>query len=160
MELIAHFDLLKGWDLTANANIYNRNNDAAPQFGIAGNNGLSWNANVTSNITPAKSLSFQIHADYRAPDMILQDKNRAAFGLDAAAKYDFTGNRASLSFNANDVFNSRKRAFLRSSDDLLLNWERHTVSSRATLTFSWRFGAGSGTSKKESKQIKRIEDAS
>jgi ferric enterobactin receptor len=159
LELIGHFDMVKGWDLTANANFYERDNDAAPQFGIAANKGLSWNANVTSNVTSLQRLSFQIRADYRAPEMILQDKHRAVFGLDAAAKYDFAGNKASLSFNANDVFNSRKGAFLRSSDTLLLDWQRHTVSSRATLNFSYRFGAGSGASK-HAKQEKRIIDAS
>jgi outer membrane receptor protein involved in Fe transport len=34
LELIGHFDLLKGWGLTANANIFNRDNAAAPQYGI------------------------------------------------------------------------------------------------------------------------------
>jgi len=79
--------------------------------------------------------------------------------MDAAAKYDFAGNRASLSFNANDIFNSRKRTILRSSDDLLINLEVHRISSRATFTFSYRFGEGSGASK-HAKQFKRIEDAS
>jgi len=78
--------------------------------------------------------------------------------MDTAAKYDFAGNRASLSFNANDIFNTRKRAILRSSDDLLIDLEVRTISSRATFTFSYRFGAGSGASKR--KQVKRIEDAS
>jgi len=159
LELIGHFDLIKGWDLTANANIFYRDNDAAPQYGISANHGISWNTNITSTVAPIQSLSFQIRADYRAPDMVLQDKNRAAFGLDAAAKYDFYGNRASLNFNANDIFNSRKWAFLRSSDDLLLDFERRTASSRATLSFSYRFGKSSGASK-HSKQVKRIEDAS
>jgi len=158
LELIGHFDLLKGWDCTANANIFERDNEAAPQFGIAANNGLSWNANITSNITPVQRLSFQIRADYRAPEMIVQDKNRAVFGVDAAAKYDFSGNGASLSLNANNIFNTRKGAFLRSSDDLLLDWERRTVSSRATLTFSWRFGTGSIVAKKDSKQNKQIDE--
>jgi ferric enterobactin receptor len=159
LELIGHFDLVKGWDFTANTNIYERDNDAAPQYGIAANHGISWNTNITSNVSPIQQLSFQVRADYQASDMTLQDKNRAAFGMDAAAKYDFAGNRASLNFNANDIFNSRKRAFLRSSDDLLLDWQRRTVSSRATLTFSYRFGAGSGASK-HTKPVKRIEDAS
>jgi len=158
LELIGHFDLLKGWDLNANANIYNRDNAAARQYGITANNGISWNANITSNVTPIQRLSFQIHADYRASDYLLQDKNRESFGMDAAAKYEFAGNRSSLNFNASDIFNSRKRAFLKNSDDLLLDWQRHTVSSRATLSFSYRFGAGSGS--KPSKQVKRIEDAS
>lgn len=158
LEFIGHFDIVKGWDLTANANIFDRDNAAAPQYGITANNGISWNANITTNVTPLQRLSFQIRADYQAPYKNLQDYNRANYGMDAAAKYDFAGNRASLSFNANDVFNSRKRAILRSSDDLLINLELHTISSRATLTFSWRFGAGSGASKH--KQVKRIEDAS
>jgi len=159
LELIGHFDLLKGWDLTANANIFDRDNAAAPQYGVTANNGISWNANITSNITPVQSLSFQIHADYQASDMLLQNKNRAVFGMDAAAKYDFAGNRASLSFNANDIFNSRIWAFLKNSDDLLLNFYRRTISSRATFTFSYHFGTDP-SKQKESKQRKRIEDAS
>jgi ferric enterobactin receptor len=157
LELISHIDMVKGWDLNVNANFYERDNDAAPQFGIAANNGFSWNANVTTNITPIQRLSFQIRADYRASDYVVQDKNRAAFGMDAAAKYDFAGNRASLSLNATDIFNSRIRAFIRSSDDLILDWQRQTVSSRATLTFSYRFGARSGAPN-PAKQYKRIED--
>ena len=90
--------------------------------------------------------------------MLLQDKNRAAFEMDAAAKYDFAGNRASLSFNANNIFNGRKVSVLRSSDDLLIDLEVRRVSSRATLTFSYHFGRDA--SKKESKEAKRIEDAS
>jgi ferric enterobactin receptor len=159
LELIGHFDLLKGWDLTANANLFNRYNAAAPVYGIAASHGISWNANVTSNVTPIQRLSLQIHADYSAPNVYLQFKNRASFGIDAAARYDFTGNRASLSINAPDIFNSRSRAFLSSSDEVLLNFDRHVYSSRATLIFSYRFGKGSGASK-PAKQEKRIEDAS
>jgi outer membrane receptor protein involved in Fe transport len=162
LELIGHFNLLKGWDLTANANMYERDNSAAPQYGIAADHGISWNANVTTNITPIQRLSFQIRADYRAPDMIVQDNNRAAWGLDAAAKYDFASNRASLGFNTIDIFNTRRWAFLRSSNDLLLNFQRNSLSSRATLTFTYRFGSSSSASKqtvkKEPKQDKRIDD--
>jgi ferric enterobactin receptor len=158
LELIGRFHIVKGWDLTANANIFERDNAAAPQYGIAANNGISWNANVTSNVTPIQRLSFQIHADYRASNMLLQDQNRAAFKMDAAAKYDFAGNRASLSFNANNIFNGRVTSLLRSSDDLLIDLEVRKVSSRATFTFSYHFGRDA--SKKESKQVKRIEDAS
>ena len=158
LELIGRFDIVKGWDLTANANIFDRDNAAAPQYGIAANSGISWNANITSNVTPIQRLSFQIHADYSAQNMLLQDKNRAAFKMDAAAKYDFAGNRASLSFNANNIFNGRRVSLLRSSEDLLIDLEVRKVSSRATLTFSYHFGSG-GSKQKETKQ-KRIEDAS
>jgi hypothetical protein len=130
-----------------------------PTYGIAASHGISWNANITSNVTTIRRLSFQVHADYSAPNLYLQFKNRASFGMDAAAKYDFAGNRASLSLNATDIFNSRKRAFLSSSDAVLLNFERQVFSSRVTLIFSYRFGKGSGALK-PAKQEKRIEDAS
>jgi ferric enterobactin receptor len=81
--------------------------------------------------------------------------------MDAAAKYDFAGNRASLSFNANNIFNGRKVSLLRSSDDVLIDLEVRRVSSRATFTFSYHFGhASKQQTEKESKQVKRIEDAS
>jgi len=163
LELIGHFDLMKTWDVTANANIFERHNDAAPQYGIAANSGLSWNANITNNVTLVKNLAVQVRADYRAADMIVQDRNRPAFGLDAGAKYDFPGNKASLSFNSVDIFNSRKWAFLRSSDALLLDFERRTVGSRATLTFTYRFGKSLGIrrqpKKKEDNPDKRVDDA-
>ena len=159
LELIGHYNLLKGWDLTANANIFNRDNAAAPKFGIAYNHGISWNANITTNVAPLKRLSFQIHADYSAPNLFLQFKNRDAFGMDAAAKFDFAKNKASLSLNSTDIFNSRRRAFLSSSNDVLLDFQRHFESSRATLIFSYRFGSDPGSSK-HPKQEKRIEDAS
>ncbi|MFI5163403.1 MAG: TonB-dependent receptor domain-containing protein [Sphingobacteriales bacterium] len=159
LELIGRFDLMKGWVLTANANLFNRDNAAAPQYGIAASHGISWNANITSNVTLIRRSSIQIHADYSAPNVYLQFKNRASFGMDAAARYDFAGKRASLSLNAPDIFNSRRRAFLSSSDEVLLNFERHVFSSRATLIFSYRFGSDSGASK-HAKQEKRIEDAS
>lgn len=163
LELIGHFDLIKAWDFTANANIFERENDAAPQYGITANNGLSWNANITNNLSVVKSLSVQIRADYRAADIIIQDRNHPAFGVDAGARYDLPGNRASFSFNSVDIFNSRKWAFLRTSDDLLLDFERRRVGSRATFTFTYRFGKGSFTpkpKKKEEKVDKRIDDAS
>jgi len=164
LELIGHFDLIKAWDFTANTNIFQRQNDAAPQYGIAANSGLSWNANITNNVSLVKNLSVQIRADYRAADMVIQDKNRPAFGLDAGARYDFPGNKTSLSFNSTDIFNSRKWAFLRTSDDLLLDFERRTVGSRANLTFTYRFGNSGGVhkqpKKKEDNPYKRIDDAS
>src|SRR6202012_349362 len=116
--------------------------------------GISWNANITSNVTPIPRLSVQIHADYSAPNVYLQFKNRASFGMDAAAKYDFAGNRASLSFNTPDIFKSRRRAFLSSSDQVFLDFERHVHSSRATLIFTYRFGKGSAAPK-PAKQEKR-----
>ena len=102
--------------------------------------------------------------DYRGGDVVIQDRNRAAFGLDAGARYDFPSKKASLTFSSRDIFNSRKWAFLRESDTILLDFWRRTQSSRASLTFAYNFGKPASASKKakkiEEQQVKRIDAAS
>jgi hypothetical protein len=85
----------------------------------------------------------------------LQDRWRPAYGFDAGGKYDFAQNRATLSFSARDIFNTRRPAFLRVSDALLLDWQRVTYSARAALTFTWRLGNNGN----EPKHPKRNEEA-
>ena len=143
LELISTVRISRIWSFTSNINIYDRINSAAPEYGIEATRGISWNGNITNDFSFAKGLSAQLRADYKASEVILQDRYRSAYGFDAGAKYDFAHNHASLSFSARDIFNTRRPAFLRVSDALLLNWQRITYSARASLTFTWRFGNNS-----------------
>ena len=147
LELIGTMRACRVWSFTANINIYERINSAAPQFGIEAINGISWNGNITNDFSLAKGLSTQVRADYKASEVILQDRYRPAYGFDAGAKYDFAHNHATLSCSARDIFNTRRPAFLRKSDALLLDWQRITYSARALLAFTWRFGNNSSEAK-------------
>jgi ferric enterobactin receptor len=161
LEVIGNVRVCPIWSFTANVNVYGRINSAAPQFGIAATSGLSWNGNITNDFSLARGLSAQLRADYKASEFILQDRYRQIYGFDAGAKYDFAHNKATLSFSARDIFNTRRWAFLRVSDELLLDFQRVTYSARASLTFTWRFGSNGGESKRskkpEEQQGKRIE---
>ena len=162
LELIANMRVSGLWSFTANINVYDRINSAAPPFGIPATSGVTWNANITNDLSLAKGLTVQVRADYKANEVILQDWWRRAYGLDAGAKYDFAHNRATLAFSSRDIFNTRRPAFFRVSDDLLLDWQRITYSARAALTFTWRFGAGGSEHKRpdrpDDQQDKRIEN--
>ncbi|MBS1664929.1 MAG: TonB-dependent receptor [Bacteroidetes bacterium] len=161
-ELIGNWRVSGFWSLTANVNVYERINSGAAQYGIKATSGISWNGNVTSDFSLAKGLSLQVRADYKASEVILQDRYRRAYGFDAGAKYDFWRDRATLSFSARDIFSTRRPAFLRTSDALLLDWQRVTYSARALLSFTWRFGNSASESKRgkrsEDEQGKRIEN--
>ncbi len=162
LELIGNFHPLKAWDLTANVNLYERINDGDSAFGLAATHGLSWNINVTNNFTIAKDFAIQLRADYKAPELIFQDRYRSIWGLDAGARYDLWHHKASLAINGRDIFNTRKWRFLRESDALLLNFQRETYSARAAITFTYRFGKSGGDSRKQKRtddqQDKRIEN--
>jgi ferric enterobactin receptor len=160
LEFIGNVRVSRIWSFTANANVYDRINSAAPPYGIAASSGISWNGNITSGFSLARGLSAQVRADYKASEFIVQDRYRRLYGFDAGAKYDFAHNKATLSFSARDIFNTRRWAFLRVSDGLLLDFQRVTYSARALLTFTYRFGSGDAKSRKrqEEQQDKRIEN--
>ena len=162
LELIGHFHPLKAWDFTANVNLYERINDGDSAFGISATQGVSWNANLTNNLTLAKNLSLQVRADYKAAELIVQDRYRPTYGIDGGVRYDFWHKKGSLALNARDIFNTRRWTFLRESDALLLNFQRVTYSARASLTFTYRFGESiSGVRKgkrPEEQPDKRIEN--
>jgi outer membrane receptor protein involved in Fe transport len=162
LELIGNVRVSRFWSFTANVNVFDRINSAAPQFGIQATSGISWNGNITNDFSLAKGLSAQIRADYKASEVILQDRYRPAYGFDGGVKYDLAHNRATLAFSARDIFNTRRPGFLRVSDALLLDWQRVTYSARAILTFTWRFGNNGNEPKRlkqpEEQQGKRIEN--
>ena len=161
LELLGNVKVSGIWTVTANVNIYDRINSAAPQYGIAATSGITWNGNITNDFALARGLSAQIRADYKAPEVILQDRYRHAYGLDLGAKYDFAHHRATLSFSGRDIFNIRRPSFLRVSDALLLDWQRITYSARAALTLTWRFGNDNEpkrANRPEEQQGKRIEN--
>ena len=161
IELIGQFTLVRAWEFTANVNMYYRHSAANPPFGLAETRGSSWNANMTHTISVVKNLSLQLRADYRAYDIIIQDLYRPSFGIDAGAKYDFPNRKASLTFNARDVFYSRQRSFLRESKTVLFDFSGKSQSARAALTFSYRFGKTTVNPKKAKKvdaAEKRIDE--
>ncbi|GGA84813.1 hypothetical protein GCM10011511_04800 [Puia dinghuensis] len=162
LEFIGNLHPVKAWDFTVNVNLYQRINDADSAYGIGATHGLSWNANITNNFSLAQNLTLQLRADYKAADVIIQDRYRPVYGIDAGARYDFWHNKASLALNGRDIFNIRRPSFLRESDALLLNWQRITYSARASLTFTYHFGKSNiGTKvrkRPEVQQDTRIEN--
>jgi ferric enterobactin receptor len=162
LELIGNFHPVKAWDFTANINVYERINAGDSAFGISATRGVSWNANLTNNFSLTRNLALQVRADYKAAELIVQDRYRPAFGMDAAVKYDLWHKKASLTLNGRDIFNTRRWRFLRESDALLLDFQRITYSARGSLTFTYRFGrsnAGAGVPKRpEVQQDTRIEN--
>ena len=147
LEFIGNFHPVKAWDFTANLNLYERINDGDSAFGISPTHGLSWNANLTNNIAFAPNLTLQLRADYKASELIIQDRYRPNWGIDGGLRYDFWQHKASLALNGRDIFNTRRWTFLRVSDALLLDFQRVTYSARASLTFTYHFGNSSASHK-------------
>ncbi|MET3112816.1 outer membrane receptor protein involved in Fe transport [Pedobacter sp. CG_S7] len=140
LELIGKIDVLKAWNFTANVNLFQRNIKGVPEYGILENSGFSWDANVTNNITLPYSITLQIKADYRAPQVVALGKRNAMFGADAGAKYDFPNKKSSLSLNVRNVFNTRNWSMTTTNPGTTIDFKRYMQGPMASLTYSYRFG--------------------
>ena len=69
-----------------------------------------------------------------------QGKRKANYGMDAGAKYDLPGKKASLSLNVRDVFNSKKYGAVTGDATTITEFLRRMRGPMANLTFSYRFG--------------------
>ncbi len=140
LEIISRFNVVKPWNFTVNANLFENKTAAAPQYGIGESSGLSWNANITNNFSLLKKVSLQIRTDYHAPFVSAQDKTYSSFGVDAAAKISLLHGKAAIAINGRDIFATRKWSFLRDGNGVLLDFERKTIGARAGISFTYNFG--------------------
>ncbi|MCX2450468.1 TonB-dependent receptor [Pedobacter sp. PLR] len=151
LELIGRFDVLKAWNFTANANLYQSKIEGVPAFGIIENSGFTWNANLTNNIVLPYNVTLQIKGDYRARQVMAQGTRNAMYGVDAGAKYDFKNKKASLSLNVRDLFNTRAWSMTTSTANSLVDFKRFMQGTMGSLTFSYRFGKSDFSFKKPKK---------
>lgn len=151
LELIGRFDLVKKWNFTTNFNLYHRKVEGVPAFGTIDNEGVSYNANITNNISLPRNISLQFRADYRSKEVLAQGTFRAMYGFDAGAKMDLMNRSASLSFNIRNLFGTRKFQMESATNTANINFGRFMSPNMASLTFSYRFGKSDFNFKKNKK---------
>ena len=151
VELIGRFDLVKKWNFTTNFNLYHRKVEGVPAFGTFDNEGVSYNANITNNISLPYNISLQFRADYRSKEVLAQGTFKAMYGFDAGAKMDLMNKSASLSFNIRNLFGTRKFQMESATNTATINFGRIMATNMASLTFSYRFGKNDFNFKKNKK---------
>lgn len=151
LELIGRFDVVKAWNFTANANLYQSKINGVPAFGIIENSGFTWNANLTNNFVLPYGITLQVKGDYRARQVMAQGTRNAMYGVDAGAKYDFKNKKSSLSLNVRDIFNTRAWSMTTSTNNSITDFRRYMQGTMGNITYSYRFGKTDFKSKKGKK---------
>ncbi|MBT8238324.1 MAG: TonB-dependent receptor [Croceitalea sp.] len=108
-EITSNYRPTRKWNLNGNINLFNliTRGDFNGQNFDAEN--LSWFVRLNNKITLPKAIDWQTRIFYRGPTETAQTKNQGIFSLDLAFSKDLFNEKASLAFNINDVFNSRRR---------------------------------------------------
>ncbi|MFY0254646.1 TonB-dependent receptor domain-containing protein [Chitinophaga sp. 30R24] len=166
-ELTMKNQIIKGWDLTTNVNLYQTDMKVNANGQNFDNNGFSWFAKINSETKLPANFTVQINGTYQAPTIALPASSGNGGGgrgsgggggfnqipssaqgtikgfstVDIAVKKDFLKNKAaSLTLSLSDIFNTRQYELNQASPEFAQDYIRKRESRVLKLNFSYRFG--------------------
>ncbi|WP_291138242.1 outer membrane beta-barrel family protein [Flavobacterium sp. UBA7663] len=101
---------------------------------------LTWFARISSKITLPYKIDWQTNGTYNAPQTNAQGKSLGVASMNLAFSKDFLKDKASISLNISDVFNSRKRIMETEIPNVVSSYsEMQWRERQVMLTFTYRF---------------------
>jgi outer membrane receptor protein involved in Fe transport len=135
-------DAFKWWTLSGNLNLYRMQTE-----GTFINNNIttdlasdthSWDTRLNSRMKFAKSLSFQSTFFYRGQQETTQGLRKPFYVLNTSVSKDVLKGNGTLTFNVQDVLNSRKFRYNNNQPDLISQNEFRWSGRQLRLTFIYR----------------------
>ncbi len=100
---------------------------------------FSWFARLNNKVTLPAKIDWQTSMFYRGPSENAQTKSDGIFSMNFAFSKDLFKEKASLTFNVSDVFNSRKRTSISTTTSFISNNEFQWRERSFNLSFTYRF---------------------
>jgi outer membrane receptor protein involved in Fe transport len=138
----------KSLDFTPSFNAQYRDTRANIMGKTLSNNGFNWSTKLTANYKIIKpdnaflnNFSFQLMGEYQSARVIPQGKFKPQYSIDFAIKKDILKNNAgTITFNINDLLNSRRWGSITETDNFYQDSYRRWNVRSFKLVFSYRFG--------------------
>lgn len=119
------------------------------------NKAQAWFTRLTSKITLPHKIDWQTNVTYNSPEKNAQGRSLGVVGANLGLSKDIFKDKATIAFNVQDVFNSRKRMFYTNIPNVLnsyseLQWRVRQI----TFSFTYRFN------KKKDERVKPQRNSS
>lgn len=153
LELSGSYKPFKWWSIAPSFEIYNRNTR-----GVIGTESIevkdnAFNFRVSNNFKATDALSFQVFGYYRSPSKELQFKAQEMYFINAGARYNLWSDKATLSLNFTDIFNTQRFTF-ETEFPYKQSGNFKPESQAVYLGFSYKFGGGkNGALKRKSRDV-------
>jgi outer membrane receptor protein involved in Fe transport len=139
-ELVNQIQVTQWFDATLTGNFFYseiRGDNIEEGFN---NSNFSWTVALLGNMSIPKFATVQIQGNYRGPIVLPQGEIEPMWGLNLGIRKNIMNNRATVSANVSDIFNTRifriKTEDPRFVQDRMFNRETRI----GTLSFTYRFG--------------------
>jgi hypothetical protein len=148
MELTTTYVPKRNWRFTLNVNVFeqtlegdytyiNSNEEEITQSFDADN--LSWFSRLSAKIPLPAEIDFQTNIFYRGLTRNAQSKNLGVLTTNLAFSKDIIKDKATISLNVSDLFNSRKRISETRTENIFTYSEFQWRERQFTLSFLYRF---------------------
>uniref|UniRef100_UPI004049F302 TonB-dependent receptor domain-containing protein n=2 Tax=Flavobacterium sp. TaxID=239 RepID=UPI004049F302 len=148
-EFTLNYSPYRWWKLNGNFNFFRNEtqgefsyipfNDIEPVVQNFDNIAFSWFARLTSKVTLPGKVDWQMNGTYNAPQTNAQGRSLGVASMNLAFSKDIMKEKATISFNISDVFNSRKRIFETTLPNVDAYSEMQWRVRAFTLSFTYRF---------------------
>jgi hypothetical protein len=149
LEFNLNYFPYKWWRLNGNFNFYQSKVRGDYSYILANSNeiinenfdrdALSWFSRISSKMTLPYKIEWQTSAMYKAPQNTAQGKSIGILTANMAFSKDFLKNKASISLNANDLFNSDKMIIQTYLPIVNTYMEYQRRPRQVNLSFTYRF---------------------
>lgn len=138
IEFSGSYEVYKWWNLQGSYNFFREIQEGQLNNQDFNNDTYAWTTRLNSKWTLKKKLNFQTSFNYRAPKKSVQGEEKAIYSLDAGFSFDVLKGNGTVTFNASDVFNSRKRKSIAFGTNFISDSEQQWRSRFVRLSFTYR----------------------
>jgi hypothetical protein len=128
-EMNLTYNPTRTWRISGNLNLFQSNTEGIYNAIDFGADNFSWSSRFTNKLTLPAKIDWQTTMFYRGPSITSQSSREGMFFSSMAFSKDLFKDKASLSFNVTDLFNS-----MRSRSESI------TPISESYSEFQWRGG--------------------
>ena len=138
-EVAANYTPKKDWRFNASFNIFKNTIDGFYNDVDFGAENLSWFTRLSAKVVLPFEIDWQTNMMYMGPSQNAQNEYKGMFSTDMAFSKDIMNGDATISFNINDLFNSRKRITETTTDTFYSESEFQWRERQFRFNFTYRF---------------------
>lgn len=141
LDLNTTFDATRWWKIMANIDLFGYKTTGQYETIDYSGNGFSTRFRLTNTFRPDKKTSVQVQTFYRGGEKSANQETKPMYAVSLGANRTILNGNGTLSFNIQDVFNTRGRKV---TFDTAEYWRYSEMShpGQMTLSFSYRFKQG------------------
>lgn len=151
-ELTGSYSPITWWKTDLSFNFFRAITDGSNLSDEFKSDTYSWLARILSRATVAKNTDIQIRGNYEAPQQTPQGRRRSIATMDLAISKDILKDKATLTLNVIDVFNSRRYRSITEGGNFYIENTSQGRLRQTNLTFNYRLRQAKKKSKESLEQ--------